>query len=354
MLVESIALYFRDSHSDKVYNVSLEENLGTYTVNFSYGRRGSSLSTGSKCSNVSLNQARSCYDKLVKEKTDKGYKSNGGASSIVTSANAGIDSGVRPQLLNEIEESEVEKYLVDTNWCAQEKFDGRNRLIIKRDKVVSGANRKGLVVPIENKLGAAIKLLLIKDVDLNGEDMGNRVEIFNLIVPDIGYGKRYGMLRELFRHYVHNTAPLYGFNIVQTAWTEPEKRALYKKLKDDNAEGIVFKNIYGLYSPGRPNSGGDELKFKFCTEATCFVTEIHNTKRSVGLAVFSDTGDLINIGNCTIYPNQNIPDVGDIVEVKYLYYFPGGSLFQPVYKGVRDDMSVSDCTVKQLKVKRDE
>jgi hypothetical protein len=50
-----------------------------------------------------------CYDKLIKEKKAKGYKesnsSNNNATSIISSNN-NSDTGIRPQLLNEIPEEE--------------------------------------------------------------------------------------------------------------------------------------------------------------------------------------------------------------------------------------------------------
>ena len=57
------------------------------------------------------------------------------------------------------------------------------------------------------------------------------------------------------------------------------------------------------------------------------------------------------MGNVTVPANQDIPAAGDIIEVGYLYAYPGGSLFQPIYRGKRSDMNISDCTTGQLKYK---
>jgi predicted DNA-binding WGR domain protein len=75
IVVDSIALYFREGTSDKVYNVSLQQEvLNGYVVNFSYGRRGNALVVGSKTkAPISLEGARVIFDKLVKEKICKGY-----------------------------------------------------------------------------------------------------------------------------------------------------------------------------------------------------------------------------------------------------------------------------------------
>lgn len=57
----------------------------------------------------------------------------------------------------------------------------------------------------------------------------------------------------------------------------------------------------------------------------------------------------IPVGNVTIPANYPIPAVGSLVEVKYLYFFPGGSLYQPQYLGVRSDADRGDCDIAKLK-----
>ncbi|HZZ00926.1 MAG TPA: hypothetical protein VFE36_15300 [Candidatus Baltobacteraceae bacterium] len=49
--------------------------------------------------------------------------------------------------------------------------------------------------------------------------------------------------------------------------------------------------------------------------------------------------------------DNGIPSVGDVVEIRYLYAYRGGSLYQPVYLGKRTDMDQSDCKLSQLKYK---
>ena len=48
------------------------------------------------------------------------------------------------------------------------------------------------------------------------------------------------------------------------------------------------------------------------------------------------------VGNCTIPTNHPFPETGAFVEIRYLYAFRGGSLYQPVYKGERGDKSETD------------
>ena len=64
---------------------------------------------------------------------DKGYKieDNGKSPIIENSSNQKESCGVLPQLLNEISEDELESYLTNPEFGAQEKYDGRNRILIR-------------------------------------------------------------------------------------------------------------------------------------------------------------------------------------------------------------------------------
>ena len=73
MSEERITLYYREGTSDKVYQASVEQASGGWIVNFAYGRRGAALQSGTKTTTpVSYGQAKTIYDKLVREKTGKG------------------------------------------------------------------------------------------------------------------------------------------------------------------------------------------------------------------------------------------------------------------------------------------
>jgi bifunctional non-homologous end joining protein LigD len=92
------------------------------------------------------------------------------------------------------------------------------------------------------------------------------------------------------------------------------------------------------------------LKFKFVATVSAMVTRI-NLQRSVEVGLYQ--GDrLVPCGNVTIPANQEIPSVGTIVEVRYLYaYRDSLALYQPVYLGVREDTDAAECVIAQLKFK---
>ena len=364
MKEESVKLWCYEGGSDKVYNIDLKEVPGSgWTVKFEYGRRGGGLNRGTKTNlPVSYPAAKKVFDKLINEKLSKGYQITAQASStgtpVVTKSKpvglvVGADTGFRPQLLNEVSEEDLEKLFKDKNWCAQEKYDGRRRLLIKtKDGDCVATNRKGLVVEMGDDLKKELDQLF-NDVVLDGEDLGDNVVLFDVINKSGNYLDR-------LDHLTFLTGSIVGGKIIlmaPTSFSEKEKRELFKDLKQKNAEGIVFKRLDKTYSPGRPASGGDMLKFKFVATASCVCIGGNLAGTSIALAVYDEKGEEVPVGNATVYPNQTCPKPGQVVEVKYLYYFAGGSLFQPVLLGTgdvsRDDILPEECIIKQLKLKQE-
>ena len=140
-----VSLYYREGASDKVYQAAIEPAGNQFVINFAYGRRGTTLTTGTKTTSpVDFTTATNIFSKLVRVKKAKGYtEGENGTPYQHTGKQA---SGVMPQLLNPVEEAEVERLLRDDHFCAQEKFDGRHLLVRKQDEHLAGINKKGLLV----------------------------------------------------------------------------------------------------------------------------------------------------------------------------------------------------------------
>lgn len=73
-IVDSAHLYFQEGNSDKVYDVNLETDGFSWSVSFSYGRRGGNMTEGYKVKEVPEDVARKEFVKLVNSKTKKGYR----------------------------------------------------------------------------------------------------------------------------------------------------------------------------------------------------------------------------------------------------------------------------------------
>ena len=102
---ERITLYYREGSSDKVYQASIEPQGGGFVVNFAYGRRGTTLQTGTKTSSpVDYDSAKRAYDKLIREKMAKGYTEGPEGTPYQHTNKEDRVTGLMPQLLNPIDE----------------------------------------------------------------------------------------------------------------------------------------------------------------------------------------------------------------------------------------------------------
>jgi bifunctional non-homologous end joining protein LigD len=392
------SLYFRDGAADKEYHAAIQEQGDGFIVRFSYGRCGSTLTHGAKTTHpVPLVEAHLIYQKLVASKITKGYQrqespaadymtcSTCGARNgivnqcgcdpanlptkaarplVIATTNEGNDTGIRCQLLNPVEEGfgPLARLFANNTHCLQEKHDGRRVLVCKRGDRITGINRRGLVITLPDAIHQAAAAIP-GDFLIDGEAVGETLHAFDLLerrglwgaannstdIRQIGYLGRYRHLLGMLEGFT-----LRGIIPVITAITPADKLAAYKTFRALDCEGVVFKEIDAPASSGRPNSGGSQLKYKFVESASFVSTGRNGDKRSVGLALHGPvpggTG-LIDVGNVTIPPNHAVPANGQVVEVKYLYAFPGGSVFQPVYGGPRDDIPRADCLMSQLKFK---
>ena len=375
-IYKSIRLENTEGRSNKYYRVILNEEAtaGTYHVYFEYGPIGRLQGSGMKVEYATLDRARVVYDVLVQSKLRKGYvevdhtyretnnsevqadretdnsevqaDSNDTVTVTVDDFDA-TEKAVHCQLLTMIDEEDVERYLRDPDYCAQEKFDGQRK--IYRYSSSMGAevfNRKGKKVDGLGKIkDAMIKLgedvRPVSFMRMDGEEVGGVLRVFDTMDTDKTYKERYDILKRLVGD---DNGVL---KVVDMAVTETQKRNLFRRLKEKGREGIVFKRLSSKYVSGK---NLDQVKFKFYDEASCIVEAV-NTKRSIKVQLMDDEGNMVSVGNCTIPANKEKPHKGEIVEIRYLYAYRGGSLYQPIYKGVRDDIDESACTLSQLKYK---
>ncbi len=78
-LVRQVVLVYLEGRTEKVYEIDLAEvGSNQYVVNFRYGKRGAALKDGSKTPMpVPMGEALRVYDRLVAQKTEQGYLSEG-------------------------------------------------------------------------------------------------------------------------------------------------------------------------------------------------------------------------------------------------------------------------------------
>ena len=362
VVMQSTSLYFKDSTSDKVYNVTLEEADGGYVVNCSWGRRGSALQSATQTkSPVSIDKAITIYQKKITEKTSKGYMPTAdlgktlGNSITVPDTDKPFESICN--LLNPINEYQLKQLLIDDSWIMQEKMDGVRMILTRKGDSITAVSRTGREATIPQEVTDTLIETSVQNYIIDGELVGNVYHVFDLLrlqAMDFAakntFEERYEALVELLNG-IDDT----NVKVVKT-YSGKEKAPAFECLK--SAEGVVFKSKNAFYKAGRPASGGGYLKYKFYKSCSAVVKGI-NDKRSVTLGLIEDLPEhgsefvigrkLISVGNCTIPVNYDFPQLGDIVEIKYLYARkPSNALYQPSYLGKRTDIQLKDVLLSQL------
>ena len=349
--IQHTTLYYREGSSDKVYQVGIEPAGELFVVNFAFGRRGSTLSTGRKTpSPVDHESAKRIFDKLVREKLAKGYTPGPEGTPYQHSDNEDRATGILPQLLNPIDEAEVRRLLKHPLWCLQEKFDGKRMLMQKQEEQVQAINRKGLVIGMPSAIASDAGKIPGSFV-IDGECVGEEFHAFDLLEwngQDYRLKPYEARLVELTR--MTEAMKATHIHLAITATVPAEKERFFRHLQAEKREGVVFKHVEAPYTPGRPASGGTALKHKFYATLSAVVSRL-NAQRSVELRLLNCKGWIV-VGNVTIPPNHPVPEVGAIVEVRYLYAFrESHALYQPIYLGRRTDIEPHECIMAQLKYK---
>ena len=402
-------LEFTQGSSFKEYNVAIitaaDDSLDLFNVNFSYGRIGSALQTGTKnASPVTLSEAESIAQKLIKSKMKKGYVSativdnipafQSGQSStsnavavkdisfddvnnpaaqhqVVPSAVSQMIDNLKsdpqytpvfaPQLLNTATPEQaiaiIEDGWLDT-FFVQIKADGERRPVSVKGGVVEAYNKRGCITALPETMNQAlIKLAGGHDLFLDCEDMGAH----GLFIFDVldAYGERFAdkpfadraVCLDALVHKIAKHDLTAQFTVLKATKVESgdDLHRYIAASKISNEEGIVLRHGDAPYKAGRPSKLGSALKLKNKQSASVVVTEVYNDKLSVSMGL-RDGDNWVDVGNILIPASCDRPEEGDVIEVEYLYvHKAGGALYQPVFKCVRNhEVDPFECTVDQL------
>jgi len=270
--MKEVKLFFQEGNSDKVYYARVvPAGAAVYDVVVQWGRRGSTLSQGKKAVKVSLEKAQATLDRLVREKLNKGYEAMSGTvkpAEVAPPMGEGSGSkatGVRKrvgrvaQLLNPVEGHEVERLLSDERVVAQQKLDGNRVLCHLVDGEVLPTNRAGQKTSVSARVLEGLAHLpsgTVVDGEVVRHDEGEVYWLFDVLefagedVTGASYEERFTRLTDELEPGL--VEPV---RVLETAQTSAQKRALYERLQQRGAEGIVFKRKDAQYTPGRLRRG---------------------------------------------------------------------------------------------------
>lgn len=343
-------LYNRTPGRDAVYIIEIERAAGgLWQTFYSNGRRGQTLTKKPVTQPTDYAKAHKAYSDKLKAKLAGGYHPPeyfgetpaAGPSSYVTTDDE-RETGIYPQLLTEASDLEVVQLIADPAYGMEEKFDGHHVIIDVQGGAVRAINRKGKTRAVSAVVQAAVEAIAVQvgDFRVDGELLGDTYVIFDALSVagrDLT-GEPFIVRRAAFTAAYEQLPP--AVTDSQLWYTADGKAAAFARLRARRAEGVVFKRLDAPYTPGRPNSGGPQRKFCFLAHAS-FVVVRQNTRRSFAVATWLDK-NWVEVGNVTVPANKEMPDVGQIVDVRYKHAFRGGSLYQPFFLTVRHDIDLLD------------
>jgi bifunctional non-homologous end joining protein LigD len=326
----------------------------------------------------------------------------------LTSSRGPISADVvfAPELLTRVTKAEAVKFASDPRYVFQTKQDG-DRLTVRvqaRDSSepqipgfhfttaagaalnIYGYNKSGQVVALDAQLHSAIKRLCetshIDRLLLDGEWEADGFHAWELLelhldnpawvgegdLRELPYYQRQDMLEALLGNLLPDLAAM--LHVTYTARDTAAKLALLADLK---LEGVAIKLRAAPFRPGR---NGQHKKYKHEQFASFIVGpkprhKANDGHRSVALYIFDPTAKwtsewqladsgipgvmphaLRYVSTVKIADKYDVPPVGSVIDVRYLYAYPAGGIAQPSYFGkLRSDVPHKDCSTAQLKFK---
>ena len=194
---------------------------------------------------------------------------------------------------------------------------------------------------------------IFKALYASGDDLTEDMEMGRIAEGDM-IGKW------LSRHAPH------FFEVLPTAKTEDEKRALANRQRNNGREGEIWVRRDCLYKGGK-DSKGTMVRTKYQIEVDAVVIELTPSDKrlfagiKVGLYLDQVLCDIGTVGTgFTMAQMEEIERAFEqaqanfmdlVISVQAQSVTEYGQLWHPVYKGIREDKSPSECTIDQLPIK---
>lgn len=265
-----------------------------------------------------------------------------------------------PQLALSADTTSLERFITNDEWVIEQKLDGHRILLCSSggDYPPSALTRNGtaytrrLPQEIQNFRFPPTPDGRPMDWILDGELVDGTFWVFDMprwpgdAESNLGLAQRRAVLETLMENL---NSP---FKLVPQARTAQDKITLAKTAIASNFEGLIVKRANAKYLWGGRTA--DWMKIKFVTTADVVVTGVRlDGKESVNYCVFDETtGKQIDVGRASLIGKEKrgAINVGDVIEVKYLYVGADGRLYQPTVVRKRDDKRPDECTTVQLKM----
>lgn len=231
----------------------------------------------------------------------------------------------------------------DPAWGLDIKVDGKRLLVDLNEGV--GYNRAGDRTGLPKRLAELLGWAGRVDVRLDGELVGDTFWAFDMVGPDID--PAWEDRRDHLDRFVAAWDPdPHLIRVVPWAIDVEGKADLVARVRQEGLEGLIAKRLGSYYHAGRSSLW---QKLKDTKTVDCVVTRLGvDGKKNLAVALWRD-GQLVEVGEVSALTGDGPSvQVGDVVEVTFLYLAVNDRLYQPVTPKIRTDKKADECSWEQL------
>jgi hypothetical protein len=289
--------------------------------------------------------------------------------------------GFKPMQYLEVSPQDLPKYEDDPNWYFQQKVDGmRGSLVIEPGKMPWVKAKHG--GKFASTTGAKTVDPMIEDLIrtgvgtpsegpayiVDGEILDGKFHVFDMVIPgqeSMPWSERMALAESWVQ--TAQDAGVRAPIALPVARTADEKRSLHKATYDAGQEGLVLKRKDAPYTQSNDTGSkrtGDIVKAKYVSTADVVVmaknqgiasgkTNAGEAKENALFGVWDEkTGKLIPAGGTSLRGMEKKfgpVEVGDVIEVAYLWASKDGMLNQPRMVGKRPDKRQEETSQRQFR-----
>ena len=274
---------------------------------------------------------------------------------------------MKAQLATPLEHVHVKQYVQSDEWWVEQKLDGQRFLVLVAEGEISAFNRNGVEMTLPDQIAADFVSFKTADTmwHFDGELVDGEYHIFDVLwagdtcdggMTDKPFEQRRNRLEKIFSFWEPDHC-----HLVRCAKTETEKADLVVKLERECSEGAVLKKRTATYNvQGKRVKTWLKLKFVQCADVIVMELERGGKPQAVTIGMMQepniwitnyDEADnkLVEVAGCKVPANLEL-EVGDVLEVRYLYATSDNKLTQPIFVRKRTDKQPEECTMNdQLK-----
>lgn len=265
----------------------------------------------------------------------------------------------RPMKFKQATLDQLQAFVKDPRWIIQQKVDGiRGQLVFEPGKAPwfrSGGGGQLVSTTAAKVTGPLLKRipaqsgLANRTYSVDGEIIDGTFWVFDLVIDGQESMTLDRRLRAL-SIWTKTVADVLELGDVvkplPTGRTEAEKAALSLAVLESGGEGFIVKRLDGSYDWDSRVDHSLKIKVTHTVDAVV-IDRNRGVDDNMVLALYNEAGEQVEIGNTSAIGKPDA-QIGEVVEVKYLYAGQGGRLVQPTVLRMRDDKQPHECRTDQL------